>query len=298
MTSFDRLHQYSLLIRWDKPIGTLLLLWPTLTALLIATAGRPSASLVFIFVLGVFVMRSAGCIINDIIDIKFDKHVLRTQSRPLTNGNIKILEASIILAAFLVVAFGLVLFLNLYCLLLAIIGVVLTVIYPFMKRFFKLPQGVLGLVWSLGILMAFAASQNTLPYIAWFLFFIAIIWTIAFDTLYAMSDRDDDIALGLKSSAIWFGKHDRCIVAILQSTVVICLLILGLLINAKIIFYLSIIATLLSFLYQQWLIKDRDRTQCLAAFINNQWSWFFIFFGVYLSYLVEFPLYFHLSRAF
>lgn len=281
----QRLHQYGLLIRWHKPAGTLLLLWPVLTALLIATAGRPSANLVFIFVTGVFVMRAVGDIINDLIDMKFDRHVARTKTRPLTSGAIQIWEAVILLMVLLCIALALVLFLNFYCFVLACFGVALTIIYPFMKRFIKLPQGVLGIVWNLGIPMAFAASNNSVPFIGWFLFIIAIIWTIAYDTFYAMCDRADDIKLGLQSSAIWFGFYDRIITAVLQATVLIGLLILGLLLKTNAWFYLGIIAVFCSFLYQQWLIKDRNPERCLAAFTNNHWSWFFVFFGMYLNFL-------------
>lgn len=285
MTLEERLHQYGLLIRWHSPKVILLLLWPVLTALLIATAGRPSASLVFIFVSGVFVMRAAGDIINDIIDMKFDRHVARTKNRPLTSGTVKIWEAVILLIVLLCIALILVLFLNGYCFVLACIGIVLTIIYPFMKRFIKLPQGVLGIVWNLGIPIAFAASHNSVPFIGWFLFIIAIIWTIAYDTFYAMCDRADDEKLGLQSSAIWFASYDRIITANLQAVVLIGLFILGLLLKTNVWFYLAIIAVFFSFLYQQWLIKDRNPQQCLAAFSNNHWSWFFVFFGTFLNFL-------------
>lgn len=285
MLTQERLYQYCLLIRWNKPVGTLLLLWPTLTALFIATQGHPSALLLFIFFTGVFVMRAAGCVVNDLIDMKFDKYVTRTQNRPLTNGSIQIWEAISILIILLGIAFVLVLFLNTYCFVLACIGVVLTIIYPFMKRFFQLPQGILGIVFNLGVPMAFAANNNTVSFIGWFLFFIAILWTIAYDTLYAMSDREDDLKLQLKSSAIWFGVNDRFIVAGLQIVIIIGLLILGGLVSANAWFYEGIVVVILTFIYQQYLIKDRVSEHCLAAFTNNQWSWFFIFFGIYLNYL-------------
>ncbi len=285
MTIHERLHQYSLLIRWHRPIGTLLILWPVLAALLIATNGHPPAKLIFIFVVGVFVMRAAGCIVNDIIDIQFDKHVARTQTRPLTAGTIKIWEAMLLLIILLLISLVLVLMLNIYSLVLACIGILLTVIYPFTKRFFSLPQGILGLVFNLGILMAFAASNNYISFTGWLLFFIAVIWTIAYDTMYAIGDREDDLKLGLNSSAIWFGKHDRLIIAFLQVVVLITLIILGLLINANSWYYASIFVVLLSFVYQQWMLIERKPDQCLAAFTNNHWSWFFIFFGVYLNFL-------------
>jgi len=284
MTIYKRLQQYALLIRWNKPIGTLLLLWPTLAALCIATEGHPSALLTFIFVTGVFAMRSAGCIINDIIDRNIDKHVARTETRPLTAATISMTEAIILLVILLLISLILILFLNRTVLIIAIIGVVLSFIYPFMKRFIPLPQGVLGLVFNLGILMVFAACENLLSISAWLLFIIAIIWTISYDTLYAMSDRVYDLKLGLKSSAIWFGHHDKFIVGILQITVLIGLLILGYIINANLWFYSAVIATMLSFIYQQFLIKNRDPNLCLKTFTNNHWSWFFIFFGLFLNY--------------
>lgn len=284
MTFLERTHEYGQLIRWHKPIGSLLILWPVLAALSLANHGQIPALLLFIFVLGTFVMRAAGCILNDLADMKFDKHVARTQNRPLTTGTVKVWEALILLAGLLIIALALVLQLNLYCLILAVIGVLLSIVYPFMKRFIPLPQGVLGIVFNLGTPMAYAASHNTLPFSGWLLFVISILWTIAYDTMYAMSDRKDDMTLGLKSSAIWFGKKDRCIVGLLQLVVLVLLILLGLITQLNLWFYLGILATGLSFMYQQFLIKRREPLPCLQAFTNNHWSWFFIFFGAYLSF--------------
>lgn len=285
MTMLTRLHQYGLLIRWNKPIGTLLLLWPTLAALFLATQGKPSAALLVIFTAGVFVMRAAGCILNDFADLKFDKHVNRTKERPLTSGKIHLLEAAVILVFLLLVAFGLVLLLNTYSMIIAVVGVILSVVYPLTKRFFQLPQGVLGIVFNLGILMAYAASLNHIPLSGWMFFVIAVIWTVAYDSLYAMSDIKDDIKLGLNSSAIWFGNHDKKIIAALQLCVIVLLLIFGWFKGFDIWFYLGVAATTLTFVYQQLLIIKRKPELCLAAFVNNHWSWFFVFFGIYLSLL-------------
>lgn len=284
MTIHERFHQYELLLRWDKPIGTLLLLWPTLTAVLLANNGHPSAELTFIFFIGVFIMRAAGCIINDLADRKFDKYVHRTQTRPLTAKTIKTLEALIVLFILLTIALILVLQLNLYSLILAIIGILLSVIYPFMKRWIPLPQGILSIVFNIGILMAFAASNNSIYFSGWLLFLLALIWTIAYDSMYAMSDKEDDLKLGLKSSVILFDKNDRTIIASLQIGVVFLLLLLGVIEQLNHWFYIGIFFTLLTFIYQQWLIYNREPALCLQAFSNNHWSWFFIFFSVYLSF--------------
>jgi len=278
------MHEYGQLIRWHKPAGSLLILWPVLTALCLANKGQAPALLMFIFVSGTFIMRSAGCVINDLADMKFDRYVTRTQNRPLTIGTVKIWEALALLACLLGAALLLVLQLNLYCRVLAVIAVFLTAIYPFMKRFISFPQGILGIVFNFGILMAYAASKNTIPFSGWLLFITSIIWTIAYDTMYAISDREDDLKLGLKSSAIWFGKHDRGIVGILQITVLILLMLIGLITQLTFWFYLGILAAGLTFLYQQLLIKNREPLLCHQAFTNNHWSWFFIFFGAWLSF--------------
>lgn len=282
---FERIHQYALLIRLDKPIGNFLLLWPTLVAIWIASGGFPTFKNFIIFTLGVFIMRAAGCILNDLADRKFDSHISRTKQRPLATGKVSIKEALILCSGLLIVAFFLVQFLNHLTFLIALIGIVLTIFYPFAKRITHLPQLVLGLTWNLGILMAFAAVNNKISILAWLLYGIAIIWTIAFDTMYGMADRCDDLKVGIKSTAILFARRDRFILAGLQGVILFLLLLLGHLLVANIYFYIGLILTAGFFVYQQYLIRDRDEANCLRAFLNNNWAWFVIFVGVFLNYV-------------
>lgn len=284
MTS-DTIKQYLILMRLHKPIGMFLLLWPTLWAILIASHGHPSLEIVIIFVAGTFFMRSAGCIINDIADRQFDGHVFRTRERPLITQQVTLKEALILFALLCGISFVLVLTLNLHTLLLAIPALLLTLVYPFMKRFMHMPQLILGLAFSWGIPMAFAAIQNTVPLIGWLIMLANILWTIAYDTEYAMVDREDDLKIGVKSSAILFGMHDRLIIASLQMGTLILLMAAGSLemLNKWYILSLGIAALLM--LYQYGLIYQRKPEQCFKAFKNNHWVGMVITLGIFLSYI-------------
>lgn len=270
------------LMRLDKPIGILLLLWPTLWALWLASKGHPDPFLVGVFVTGVVLMRSAGCVMNDMADARLDAQVTRTRSRPLATGTLTRTQAGLLLLGLLTSAASLLLFLNPLSRWLAVAGVLLCALYPFMKRITHLPQLILGVAFSLGIPMAFAASLNALPVEAFWPFAAAFCWTVMYDTLYAMTDRPDDIKAGIRSTAILFGRQDRVITGLLQ------LLTLALLFKTGKVFYLgrpyyaSVVLTGLLFLYQQWLIRHRDPATCFRAFLNNQWAGLLIFMGIVL----------------
>ncbi len=285
MDAVARLKDYGRLIRLDKPIGIFLLLWPTLWALWIASDGFPQLSLLLIFIAGVVLTRSAGCIFNDLADQRYDGHVKRTQQRPLATGQVSRFEAYSLAAFFLLMAFNLVLLLNILTLELAFIGAVLMIIYPFMKRFIHLPQAILGLAYSWGIPMAFAAQTNQVPLIAWLLFATAGLWSIAYDTMYAMVDRDDDIKIGVKSSAILFGKQDRLIIACLQFSLLGLLVLIGNLLQFNFWYFLSLAIAAGLAIYQQVLIINREPEKCFQAFLNNNWFGLTIFFGILISYL-------------
>ena len=247
--SLERLQQYYLLMRMDRPIGTWLLMWPTLWAIWIAAEGNPPAAIVVIFALGVFVMRSAGCVINDFADRHIDKYVERTQHRPLTSGKVSSREALTLFSVCILIAFVLVLFLNTYTILLSIVALLLASIYPFMKRYTHYPQIVLGMAFSWAIPMGFSAQLNTIPTIAWGLYFVTILWIISYDTMYAMADREDDLKIGVKSTAIAFGDNDRLIIGLIQSAFLIGMLLIAWLLDAGVFFYLGILAVGLFSLY-------------------------------------------------
>jgi 4-hydroxybenzoate polyprenyltransferase len=259
------------LIRFDKPIGTLLLLWPTLWALWIANEGAPPLSLLVIFALGTFLMRSAGCIVNDFADRNFDGAVARTQTRPLVTGSVSVKEAGLFCLCLCLIAFGLVLMTNPLTISLSLVAVVLAASYPFMKRFTHLPQFVLGMAFSWGIPMAFAASQNTLPTGLWLIYVGNLLWTVAYDTAYAMVDRDDEVKIGIKSTAILFGRYDRGIIAALQLATVSLWWTVGMYFSLGPYYYISLCAAAGLFVYHQWLIRQRDPAQCFQAFLNNSW---------------------------
>lgn len=271
---------YFRLMRWDKPIGTLLLLWPTLWALWLASSGLPSLKLLFIFVSGTFLMRSAGCVINDYADRRFDLHVQRTQQRPLTQNEISPQKALILFVALSLLSFILVLFLNTLSLLLSLVAVGLIILYPYTKRFFHAPQLFLGITFGWGILIAFAAVQNQLSYLAWILYLANLCWTIAYDTEYGMADRKDDLTLGLYSTAILFGKYDRLVIALLQLLFLILLVFIGLTLHLKSLYYSGLGVAFGLMLYQQWLIRERHPAHCFKAFLNNQWVGAAIFCGL------------------
>ncbi|MFZ2314222.1 MAG: 4-hydroxybenzoate octaprenyltransferase [Gammaproteobacteria bacterium] len=281
----DRLYQYALLMRLNKPIGALLLLWPTLWALWLASHGHPQPNILIIFIVGVILMRSAGCAANDFADRHVDGQVERTKHRPLASGKLTSKEALIVTGLLLLASFLLVLQCNLFTIQLAFIGAALALIYPFMKRYTHLPQLGLGAAFAWGIPMAFAAETNAIPTNAWFLFFTALLWPVIYDTMYAMVDRNDDEKAGIKSTAILFGQQDKLIIGILQIIFLAMLVITGFLFNLSLPYYISLIVVLGLFIYQQWLIRDRDRGRSFTAFLNNNWVGLVIFIGIVLSNL-------------
>lgn len=280
-----RLEVYARLTRLDKPIGAFLLLWPTLWALWIAGNGHPDPVVFVVFVIGVFTMRSAGCVINDFADRRFDPHVRRTRARPLATGEASVPEALTVFAVLVLISFGLVLAMNRLTLWLAFAGLALAVSYPFMKRYTWLPQPYLGMAFGWAIPMAFAAEANALPPVAWLLFIANILWATAYDTLYAMVDRDDDLKIGVKSTAILFGDNDRMMVAILQAVVLIDLALIGRQMHLQAAFYWGLGAAAAFALYQQWLIRRRRPERCFQAFMNNNWFGGAVFVGLALSYI-------------
>ena len=272
------------LIRFDRPIGTLLLLWPTLWALWIAAEGVPDLELLAIFVLGTFLTRSAGCIVNDLADRHVDGAVARTSGRPLVTGAVSEKEALMLFFALMLLAFGLVLLTNTLTIQLSVVAVLLASTYPFMKRYTHLPQVVLGLAFSWGIPMAFSAQLNQLPPALWLLFLGNLWWIVAYDTKYAMVDREDDILAGVKSTAILFGQFDRLAVAILQLLCLLTLYLAGREFALGLYFNLSLIVAAAMFGYQQYLIRDRDRDACFKGFLHNNWVGLAIFVGIVLHY--------------
>ncbi|MFC1684801.1 4-hydroxybenzoate octaprenyltransferase [Pseudomonadota bacterium] len=281
----ERLGYYALLVRANRPIGILLLLWPSLWALWIAGEGQPPWGVVLVFVLGVTLMRSAGCAINDYADRNIDGQVERTKGRPLAIGLITPKEALGVFVALCLLAFCLVLLLNTTTILMSFVAAALAAIYPFMKRYTHLPQLVLGAAFGWAVPMAFTALTGTVSPIAWLLFTATVIWALIYDTQYAMVDRDDDIKIGVKSTAILFGDMDRVIIGVLQVTMLGILLLVGL--NAELgsYYYLGLgVAALLSG-YQQYLIRKRDGKGCFAAFLNNNYFGMAVFAGLVLNYL-------------
>lgn len=279
----NRLHAYWRLMRLDRPVGILLLLWPSLWALLLFSPTRPSGLIIFIFTCGVLVMRSAGCVLNDIADRYIDASVKRTRQRPLVTQEASVSEALLIVLLLCSCALALVLLLNRLCVYLSIIGFVLAVIYPYMKRVIRLPQSVLGLAFAWGIPMAAAAVLGRVPPLAWLLYLATIFWVIAYDTQYAMVDRDDDVLIGVKSSAILFGQYDCMMIGLLQFIFCLLLVAIGVALRLAWPYYLSLATVSALFVYQQYLIKDRLRQHCFKAFLHNQWVGLFIFLGVLLS---------------
>lgn len=273
------------LTRMDKPIGTYLLLWPTYWALWIASDGWPTLHMLFVFSLGVFLMRSAGCIINDYADRNIDGAVKRTQQRPLVTGALSSSEAIQLFIAFVLVAFGLVLTLSHYTIALSFVALILAASYPFMKRFTHFPQVVLGAAFSWGMIMAFAEEQGYIPLVAWLLFLANVVWTVAYDTMYAMVDRDDDLEIGVKSTAIIFGHHDKRIILFLQLMTLALLFSVGDILAFGWPYQLSLVVAAGFFCYQQILIAGRERERCFQAFLNNHYVGLIIFIGVTVEYL-------------
>ncbi|WP_133408092.1 4-hydroxybenzoate octaprenyltransferase [Parashewanella tropica] len=282
----QKLSAYWRLMRMDKPIGSLLLLWPCLMALFFAAGGVPDFSLIVIFTLGVFIMRACGCVINDYADRKVDGKVKRTQNRPLASGELTSKEALGLFGMLALLAFGLVLFLNTLVLKLAVVGIILTVIYPFLKRVTNLPQLFLGIVFSWSIPMAYAAVNGELPAQAWWLFFGNWCWIVAYDTMYAMVDRDDDLKIGVKSTAILFGDWDKFIIGVLQVFALFGFAMAGHQHGQMDVYLLGLLAFIGFGVYQQYLIKDRDRQNCFKAFLNNNWAGLAMFIALVVGYLL------------
>lgn len=284
----NKLKLYAELVRLNRPIGIYLLLWPTLWALWFAAQGIPDIKILFVFVLGVIFMRSAGCAINDYADRDIDKHVARTQNRPLTSGKITSKEALGVFAVLVFISFLLVLQLNSRTLLLSVVAILLAASYPFMKRYHYFPQVHLGAAFAWAIPMAYSAITNHPPPIdAWLLFIAALLWTTAYDTQYGMVDREDDLKIGVKSTAILFAKYDNVINATLQVLTLILLSYVGILNNRGFIFYTSILAASGFIIYQQSLTKKREPSKCLQAFLNNHWFGMVIFIGIAFDYFVN-----------
>jgi len=279
----DRIVAYAYLIRLDKPIGTLLLLWPTLWALCLASGGFPQLHLLFIFILGTFLMRSAGCAINDYADQDFDRHVLRTQDRPITSGKISGKEALVIAGALALIAFLLIQPLNALTKELSFFALAVAIFYPFTKRFFAIPQAVLGIAFGFGIPMAYAAVLDFIPMEAWILFIGNIFWAIAYDTAYAMVDRDDDLRLGLRTSAITFGRFDVLAIALSYGALFLSQIWVAQLANLSNYFWVGWCLALACAAYHLKLVATRKREDCFKAFRHNNWLGGFLFLGILLG---------------
>lgn len=285
MINKQKLQAYAQLMRIDKPIGTLLLLWPTLWALWIAAEGTPNLDVLCVFILGVFVMRSAGCVINDFADRNVDGFVERTKNRPLPSGRASPREAIALFLVLAMSAFLLVLTQNWLTIQLSFVGLLLAFIYPFMKRFTQLPQLFLGAAFSWAIPMAYVAQAGQLDSVVWLLFAVNVLWTIAYDTMYAMVDRDDDLKIGIKSTAILFGKYDKLIVGLLQLSSLLLLAWLGLLEELGATYFVALIIVLILFIKQQIEIKVHDKKAYFSAFLSNNWVGMVIFIALLFSYL-------------
>ncbi len=280
----DRATQYARLARLDRPIGNFLLLWPMLWALWLAAEGVPDLNLLLIFVLGVVVMRAAGCVINDFADRHIDGHVKRTTERPMARGRVSPREALILFSVLCLLAFGLVLLTNPLTIQLSLVAVLLAASYPFMKRYTHLPQVHLGAAFGWAVPMAFAAQTGGVPPLAWLVFVSAVVWATVYDTQYAMVDRDDDLKIGVKSTAVLFGELDRLMIGILQLLMLVTLLLVGQQAELGAIYYLGVLLGAGFFVRQQWLIRLREREACFRAFLNNNLFGGVIFLGLVLHY--------------
>ena len=281
-----RIEEYALLARLDRPIGTWLLMWPALWGLWIAGAGRPHPSVLLVFVAGVFVMRAAGCVINDYADRNIDPHVRRTRDRPLAARRVSPREALYLFAVLITAALYLVTRLDFLTIKLAFIGAAMTVSYPFVKRIFPMPQLYLGISfggWS--VPMAFAAESGAVPRVAWVLYIAAVMWAAIYDTMYAMVDREDDLKVGVKSSAILFADMDKLLIGVMQVMMLFALMLAGRSMKFGQWYEAGVIGAGLLFVYQQWLIRKREPAGCLKAFFNNQYVGAVIFVGIMLQYL-------------
>ena len=287
MSLSDKLPHYARLMRIDKPIGTLLLLWPTLWALWIAAEGWPPLHILAIFIVGTFLMRSAGCVINDYADRDFDGHVERTRNRPLATGAVSPGEALALAAGLSAAAFVLVLPLNTLTILLSVPALLLAGSYPFTKRFFAIPQAYLGIAFGFGIPMAFAAVTGTVPATGWLMLLANLFWAVAYDTEYAMVDRPDDLKIGIKTSAITFGRHDVLAVMLCYAAAFALLAVVGVLAGLGFAWYLGLLVACAIAGYHYTLIRARDRADCFKAFRHNNWVGGAIFAGLFLDFLLS-----------
>jgi 4-hydroxybenzoate polyprenyltransferase len=279
-----KLDAYWRLMRFDKPIGIFLLLWPGLWALWMAGQGRPDARVVTVIVLGTILMRAAGCVINDYADRDFDPHVERTRQRPIAAGEVSPREALWLFAGLCLTAFGLVLLLNPLTIALSVPGAFLAATYPFTKRYTHLPQAYLGIAFGWAVPMSFAAQTGGIPGVAWALYAATVLWALIYDTLYAMVDRDDDLKIGVKSTAILFGRHDRLIIGLLQLAMLATLALVGRSAGLGATYYLGLTTGAGLFGYQQWLVRGREKSACFQAFLNNHWFGAAVFLGLAVDY--------------
>jgi 4-hydroxybenzoate polyprenyltransferase len=280
----ERLYQYAVLTRVDRPIGTYLLLWPTLWALWLAAEGVPDYPVLAVFVLGTFAMRAAGCALNDFADRHIDAHVSRTAGRPLATGAVSPREAFAVAVVLALIAFVLVLTLNWLTIYLAFGGLMLAAVYPFAKRYTHLPQVVLGAAFSWAVPMAFAAQTETVTPLAWLVFLVNLLWTVGYDTMYAMADKPDDLRIGVKSTAILFGDFDRHMVGLFQALTLIGWVLMGLRFELGASYYVGVVVAAALFVYQQFLIFDRRPTLCFRAFLNNAWVGLAVFAAIVVDY--------------
>lgn len=283
----SNINNYAVLMRINKPIGTLLLLWPTYWALWVASSGQPSVLVFIVFTLGVILMRSAGCVINDYADRKVDPHVARTELRPIASGKVAPLEALQLFCVLGLLSLLLVLLMNPLTICLSVGGIVLAIIYPYMKRYTHLPQLFLGAAFGWAIPMVYAAQTNSVPAMAWLLFTAAIIWAVVYDTMYAMVDREDDLKIGVKSTAILFADLDKAFIGFFQVLLLIALLMVGDKAELSVFYFTGVFIAGLLMVYHQYLIKDRIPAKCFAAFLHNNWLGFTVFTGLALDYLFK-----------
>jgi len=283
----ERLGAYARLMRLHRPIGIYLLLWPAMWALWMASDGRPNLLVLGVFVSGVVLMRSAGCVINDYADRDFDPHVARTKERPIATGEVAPKEALKLFAVLVLVSFLLVLLMNRLTIYLSFGGLALATLYPFMKRYTYLPQVVLGAAFSWAIPMVYAAQTGSVPREAWLLYVIAVVWTTAYDTMYGMVDREDDLKIGVKSTAILFGEADRLMIGIMQAIVIIGLFLLGNQLALGAFYYMGVTVAAGLSVYEQYLIRERQPQACFQAFLNNHWLGMAVFVGIVLDYLLR-----------
>ncbi len=279
-----QLSNYAQLMRLDKPIGTWLLLWPTLWALWLAGKGHPDGGIFIVFMLGVFIMRSAGCVLNDFADRNIDPYVERTRSRPIASGAVAPMEALTLFVALALIAIGLAAMLNRQAQVLAVIAAALTVVYPFIKRFVSIPQFVLGMAFGWAVPMAFAAQTGQTQQLAWLVFGTALVWAVIYDTFYAMADREDDLRIGVKSTAILFGDADLFVIGGLQILMLLALILIGDMAELGSWYYTAVFVAGVLMVYHQWLARDRIAANCFKAFLHNHYIGMIVFVGIVLHY--------------